>query len=148
MSETPRTFKVGDYYTGTCDEVRVVKRGDSQVMEFGFNFGDEFRDYSGCFLGSDKIGKDGKTNDDRVKDDLAAFGCDRHQLEDGPIMNYIRSVMIGKDIEVQAGEYKGVVQFSGCRPPGMRRGPTVVLTENPFGSKSAKPAAAGGAGVF
>ena len=142
MSE-PMQFKVGEYYTGICDEVRVVKKGESMAMEFGFSIAPDFRDYTGVFLGSEKVGKDGKTNDERVKDDLVAFGCERESLEDGPIMNYIRSVMIGKEIDVQACEYKGVVQFSGCRVPGSRRGPVVLTVENPFGVKKA-PAAGGG----
>jgi hypothetical protein len=146
-TEEPLKFKVDDYYTGKCDEVRVVKKGDKMVLEFGFTIGADFHDYSGCFLGSDKIGKDGMTNDERMKRDLMAFGCEKAKLDDGNIMAHIRGVMIGKEIEVQAGEYKGNVQFSGCRVPGQQRGPVVVITENPFGTKSA-PAAPAGAGMF
>lgn len=146
-AEQPRQFKVGDYYTGICNEVRVVKRGDRQVLEFGFTIGSDFSDYTGCFLGSDSVGKDGKTNDERVKEDLITFGCEAAKLEEGNIMAHIRSVMHGKEIEFQAGEYKGNFQASGCRPPGLRRGPVVVMTENPFGSKG-KPVTSGAAGVF
>jgi len=138
-------FKVGDYYKGICDEVRVVKKGDATAMEFGFKIEPDFHDYTSVFLGSDKVGKDGKTNDERVKADLISFGCEPAKLEDGPIMNYIRSVMVGKEIEMEAGEYKGVVQFSGCRVPGSRRGPVVLVVENPFGAKKAPSA---GGGVF
>ncbi len=143
MSE-PMQFKVGEWYTGKCDEVRVAKRGDSMVMEFGFTIGDEFRDFTVIFLGSEKIDKGGKTADERVKDDLASFGCDRQKMEEGAIMTYIRSVMIGKEIEVQAGEYNGAVQFKGIR----RMGSTIVVTENPFGVKKATPPAGAGGGLF
>lgn len=130
-------FNVGEYYTGVCDEVRVVKRGAATLMEYGFSIG-EFRQYTSVFLGSDKAGKDGKTNDDRAKDDLALFGLDRDRLDEDPqVMAYIRREIIGKKIEFQAEEYKGEIQFSGCRPPGMRRGPTVIATDNPFGPKGA-----------
>ncbi len=144
------TFKVGEFYTGKCTEVNVVQMGDSQAMQYGFSIPDgdgEFVQFTRCFLGSGKQGKDGKTNDDRVKEDLIAFGCKPEWLESGNIMAYIRSVLIGKTIEVQAEEYKGAIQFAGCRPPGARRGPNIVITENPFGSKG-KPIQAGGAGVF
>ena len=131
-------FKVGEYYTGVCDEVNVVKKGEAMAMSFGFTIGD-FRQFTDVFLGSEKIGKDGKTNDDRVKEDLVAFGADMANLETGNIMAYIRRLLIGKTIEFKAEEYKGAIQFSGCRPPGMRRGPVIVVTENPFGPQ--RPAA-------
>lgn len=143
MSEQePMKFIVGNYYTGVCTEVLVVQKGDSLAMQFGFTIAPDFADNTSVFLGSDKVGKDGKTNDDRVKEDLISFGCTQEGLNEGNVMAHIRSVMIGKEIEVQAGEYKGIVQFSGCRVPGRRRGPAVVMVENPFGVK--KPAAGGG----
>lgn len=142
-------FKVDEYYTGTCDEVRVAKLGDAMVIEFGFTIEPDFRDYTKVFLGSDKVGKDGLTNDDRCQRDLRAFGCDQAELEGAKIMTHIRSVMIGKEIQVKAGEYKGNVQFTGCDVPGVKRvsGPNVIDTENPFGSKRTVPQRSGG-GVF
>lgn len=131
-------FEVGKYYTGQCDEVRVIQVGESMAMEFGFVI-EDFRGYTKVFLGSDKVGKDGLTNDDRIKRDLIEFGCTREGLDTGNIMAHIRSVMIGVEIEVSAGEYKGEIQFSGCRVPGSRPGPTVIMTENPFGIKKTKP---------
>ncbi|NBW10805.1 MAG: hypothetical protein EBR82_22535 [Caulobacteraceae bacterium] len=138
-------FEVDKYYTGKCDEVRVVQLGDAMAMEFGFVTADdeaptkEFRGYTKVFLGSDKVGKDKLTNDERIKRDLKEFGCTDEGLDTGNVMAHIRGVVIGKEIEVQAGEYKGEIQFSGCRMPGSRPGPTVVMTENPFGRKKATP---------
>jgi hypothetical protein len=142
VSEVP-VFVPEQYYTGICDEVRVAQLGDSQMLELGFTIGD-FRSYTGSFLGSSKIGKDGKTNDDRIKEDLMLFGCEAQGLETGPVMNYIRSKVIGKEIEFKAEVYKTEIQFRGFRPPGMKRGPKIVLTENPFGVSGTKPAAGGG----
>jgi len=136
------TFEVGKYYIGKCDEVRVVQLSESMAMEFGFEI-EDFRGYTKVFLGSDKVGKDGLTNDERIKRDLKDFGCTDAGLDTGNIMAHIRGVMIGKDIEVSAGEYKGEIQFSGCRVPGSRPGPTVVMTENPFGIKKAAPKSGG-----
>lgn len=143
MSEVP-VFVPENYYTGICDEVRVAQLGDAQLLELGFTIG-EFRGYTGAFLGSDKVGKDGKTSDDRIKEDLMLFGCEAQGLESGPVMNYIRSRVVGKEIEFKAETYKTEIQFRGFRPPGMRRGPKIVLTENPFGAKKAPSA---GGGVF
>lgn len=137
-------FKVGEYYTGKCDEVRVAKMGEAMVMQFGFAIAPNFHDYTKVFLGSDNIGKDGLTNDDRCQRDLVEFGCDQDKLVQDDVMAHIRSVMIGKEIQVQAGDYKGNVQFSGCRVPGRSAGPNIVETKNPFGSKRATPPSGGG----
>ena len=136
------TFEVGKYYIGKCDEVRVVQLSESMAMEFGFEV-EDFRGYTKVFLGSEKVGKDGLTNDERCKRDLKEFGCTDEGMDTGNIMAHIRGAMIGKDIEVNAGEYKGEIQFSGCRVPGSRPGPTVVVTENPFGTKKAVPKSGG-----
>jgi len=141
MSEVP-VFVAGEYYSGTCDEVRVVERGGSKFMEYGFAIGD-FRQYTSVFLGSDP-GKFGKSNDDQAKEDLVAFGAEEDKLSTGNIMAYIRGLMIGKTIEFMAKDYKGEIQFNGCRPPGKRRGPNVVITENPFGMASAPAKSSGG----
>jgi len=142
VSEQAIVFKPEAYYTGVCDEVRVAQLGDAQTLELGFTVG-SFRGYTGSFLGSSKIGKDGKTNDDRIKEDLMLFGCEAHGLEHGPVMNYIRSKVIGKEIEFKAEIYKTEIQFRGFRPPGMRRGPKIVMTENPFGQRAAVPSSGG-----
>lgn len=145
MSEqfSPMQFKVGEYYTGKCDEVRVAKMGEALTMQFGFTIGPDFRDYTKVFLGSDAVGKDGLTNDQRCQRDLVEFGCDSSLMETDDVMAHIRSVMIGKEIQVQSGEYKGNVQFSGCRVPGRISGPNIVETKNPFGSKRAAPPSGG-----
>lgn len=139
-------FKVGEYYTGICDEVRVARLGEAMVMEFGFVIGKNFRDYTKVFLGSDKVGKDGLTNDERCQRDLVEFGCDQEKLVQDDVMAHIRSVMIATEIQVQAGDYKGNVQFSGCRVPGRMTGPNIIEAKNPFGSKRA--AQPSGGGVF
>jgi len=140
--QEPMKFIVGNYYTGVCTDVVVVKKGESLAMQFGFKITPNFTDTTSVFLGSDKVGKDGKTNDDRLKEDLISFGCTPEGLNEGNVMAHIRSVMIGKEIEVEAGEYKGAVQFRNCRLPGKQRGPVVVIVENPFGVR--KPASGGG----
>lgn len=137
-------FKVGEYYKGKCTGVTVVQKGDYNTLEY------EFEHPNGVFvtvvfLGSDKVGKDGKTADERAKADLVLFGAEAEKLETGNIMAYIRSLLIGREIEFQAEEYRGVIQFKGCRPPGSRPEKQIVLTENPFG---AKRSAASGSGVF
>ena len=136
-------FKVDEYYVGKCDEVRTAKLGDSMVMEFGFTIAPDFRDYTKVFLGSDSPGKDGLTNDERCQRTLKEFGCTEAGLNGDAIMSHIRKVMIGQEIQVKAGEYKGNVQFSGCDLPGKvySKGPNIIETENPFGYKRPKSAA-------
>jgi hypothetical protein len=140
MNDVP-VFVPEEFYTGVCDEVRVVERGKAKLMEYGFRIG-EFKQYTSVFLGAEE-GNFGKSNDDQVKEDLIAFGADQVSLETGQVMGYIRNLMIGKTIEFKAVEFRKEIQFQGCRPPGKRRGANIVVTENPFGTKSSPKPAAG-----
>lgn len=135
-------FKIDEYYVGVCDEVRLARLGGSMVMEFGFTIEPNFRDYTKVFLGADNPGKDGLTNDERCQRGLKEFGCTEAGLTTGAIMTHIRKVMIGREIQVKAGEYKGNVQFSGCDLPGKvyTKSPNIIETENPFGSMRPKQA--------
>lgn len=128
-------FVVGEYYTGVCTGVHVVQKGEKWAMQYAFDIGPEFGNFTYQFLGSDKVGKDGLTNDQRAKSDLELFGLDRKRLDnDEKPMVYIREQMIGQEIEFLAEVYRSVIQFAGCRPPGMQRGPRIVETDNPFGA--------------
>jgi len=83
--QEPMKFIVGNYYTGVCTDVVVVKKGESLAMQFGFKITPNFTDTTSVFLGSDKVGKDGKTNDDRLKEDLISFGCTPEGLNEGNV---------------------------------------------------------------
>lgn len=136
-------FKVGEYYTGICDEIGVKAFGDSRAMMFGFTVGD-FRGYTKVFLGSDKVGKDGLTNDERLQRDLKSFGCTDEGLFGSDIGGHIRSVMIGAEIQFKAEDYKGEIQFSGCRVPGsFQESPVEPITGSLWGSKRPAPKSGG-----
>ncbi len=126
------------YYTGKFVDFEIVSIGQSetQAAKFTLDIPGEGKHATLVFMGNTK-GKDGLTSNERLRDRLIEFGCDRQRLSGPGWFDHIKLALSGKDMQAKAEEYKGKVSLKSIYVPGEGSGlKSVVVTASPFAVSS------------
>lgn len=125
----------GKYYTGRFVRFAIVALGKDEKPAFQVtaDFGDEGELTTTLWMGN-QIGRDGKTNNQRIFDRLVEFGCDEKRLVSDGWRDHIQLTMFDKEIAAKAEEYNGKVNLKGLYLPngGGGGGKPVELSSSPF----------------
>ena len=126
------------YYTGKFADFEIVSvgQGETQAAKFTIDIPGEGKHGTLVFLGNSK-GKDGLTNNERLRDRLIEFGCDRKRLAAPGWSDHIKLTLADRDIQAKAEEYKGKVNLKNIYVPGDGAGLKVIAVESsPFGESN------------
>lgn len=125
------------YYTGKFagfDIVAVGTKG-TQAAQFMLDIPGEGKQSTLAFLGNTK-GSDGMTNNERLRDRLIEFGCDRKRLSGPGWSDHIKMTLDGKDIQAKAEAYNNKINLKGIYVPGEGSGlKPVTVDTSPFGEE-------------
>lgn len=122
----------GKYYTGAFVGFEVVKigQGEKPAMQIQMRLDGGDVVATTCWLGS-TLGKDGKSNNDRLFERFVEFGCDAEKLVSAGWRQHIESVMTDRLVQAKAEEYNGRVNLKGLYVPG-KSPEALQLTGSPF----------------
>ena len=123
------------YYTGKFAGFDIVSVGGkgTKAAQFMLDIPGEGKHSTLVFLGNSK-GSDGLTNNERLRDRLIEFGCDRQRLSGPGWSDHIKLTLDGKDMQAKAEEYNNKVNLKNIYVPGEGSGlKAVALEASPFG---------------
>jgi hypothetical protein len=126
------------YYTGKFVDFAIVAVGGkgTKAAQFTIDIPGEGKQATLVFLGNSK-GSDGLTNNERLRDRLIEFGCDRQRLASAGWSDHIKLTLDGKDIQAKAEEYNGKINLKNIYVPGEGSGlKPLTLEGSPFGESS------------
>lgn len=124
-------LEAGKYYTGEWIGFDVVKVGQNDKPAFQVHMNVDGAEVASiCWLGT-SLGKDGKSNNDRIFEKLVEFGCDSQALVGAGWREHIGAIMTGKMVQAKAEEYNGRVNLKGLYVPGRGSKP-MELSGSPF----------------
>jgi hypothetical protein len=123
------------YYTGKFVDFEIVVMGqnETQAAKFTLDIPGEGVHPTLVYMGNSK-GKDGLTNNERLRDRLVDFGCDRKRLSGPGWYDHIKLTLADKEMQAKAEEYKNKVSLKNIYVPGGGAGMKAVVVEaSPFG---------------